>query len=1832
MKKQRIMAMLLAGVMAFSQPLSLLAAETETETVTQVPAEQASGVTANTETETESKATETNAGTQDLSVTHDASEDTSQTTLNADMILPDGHFGTIKVTSTSGYAKDSYLDLQYIDAQLLSGCTAGIKTLAGADKKVTAILPMTMSIQGANFASDYTIRLGTQSDALLDGASLYHQLEDGSWEELTYDNGKLDDSSSYTWTVHSENGWLGNFVFAHVSQETETETQTTETGSASPTQSPDIRIDTETEKETEKKNNGDLTVNDTLPGTPDTSDETNPTEPETELTTETKESEQQTETSSETETATEQQPELTETEPQSNSDGNTESEPATETEAATEPMTEPQTETKAEIETEMETKAEAETESESETEEGVKPEEETETEAETETKTESEAADLQFTYDDDEVTVTANVKAEAGIPETAVLHAEKLEEGSAAYETAMASVKASIHLNGGQELLFVPYDVYFLNQGEKIEPLDGQVDVKMAFKNPIFEGSPDKDETFAAHIKNDGAVERISNTADEKDTVAFEVSSFSVMGPAMIAETGNDSGAANVAPVIIDNYAVIFAGGASKRDGKNVWSPSDPVSAHSFIYRIDYTLSGTFSTDKGAFKIEVPLHILKDRDGNWADTFQCPYPMESELTETDNPEFVYEIDEENNKAYIYNYAPYPAGEAGYVEIAYETTKTTMSYTDMAASTTVPTKIYATNSNSTVTAEATADPVYIDSQATISWTQKKIPTYYAKWQNAWGTKPADADDYVYLVWPIRSYINKNTSPYNFFLNDTFTSFSGSVVGYRFAGQNAYSETNHIDNQTSYGDRYDYVLTRHDKAEAENAMVDYRYEVHNDIEAVVDPIDQVDQDSTATASLDWWYEVPHYVATTGHFWAEKWGVYGGNHIVEDSEDITDYTLTEFYAGDENEINHVKYYTYGEGYPYPWTLGDGADGTVNDALNGLYGQKKVNYDFKDDTFYVENQKLQDTDYEMTSVEWYPSIQGATFNETSYTFIPNYNQTFTKEDNITIWGRKQNDWKQIAVYDLQTKTYKDVDSTYITSAAGRIVSFAEGVKGVRFTCSNAYYHTRITMYPEISLKRTQNVIALANKASKIRVGNDSTLIVTQGDNTIFSRTPHGTDYIQQVIRESEIKKDIIQTKNMKRQQRFDVTWRVTVNETYVDNEGLHYIFQENGKFYDLLPAGGILNTSSIKVSTMYEDLIPGEYTYEVIDNFRDTGRSMLVVSIAESTKDRYYLTYQTSHAYTSINDYGKNLLNSVAYESGNEKIGEGRADDGGLITDKETFTDLDPDTNAAKFLYAEARYSINILMAAATGLKKQVKNATENTYTYETTVHLNEGYSYQVRLANDATTKCKDIVFFDSLENFYQKKSETTPTIPSDWKGALTGVNINNLVFKGISPVVYLSKLDCVNIQNHHDLEETVKGEPVWMEYNDFVATYGLDKATAIAVDASRKLDGSDFVMQEKESISFDIYMQAPEEDKTQKQDAIAYNNIYVARTAIVSDGETETEIPQFYHQDYTKTHFRVAGDVNLKKVDATDGTTPIKGITYQLSGTSDYGTVYQEERISNKNGDMLFETIEKGTYELREISCSDDWQLNTEIYMVTIDAKGQTKIAALSKQGDAFLVMDKPRIHADLTFLKYNNVTNAAVKGATFQLSGTSDYGNDYLLYATSNEIGYVSFENLELGTYELIETDAPYGYIQKKTPWKVKVDDRGVAILYDGDTEETKNTEGVYRVANEPYHSIRFVKSSTYGDNIYLEGAEFNLKGVSDYGTTVDMTETSGKAEDFGLVEFTGLEPGTYLLKETKAPAEHDIDDKTYTVIVRKDGTFTIEGLSKIQIGNSAAGCE
>lgn len=503
----------------------------------------------------------------------------------------------------------------------------------------------------------------------------------------------------------------------------------------------------------------------------------------------------------------------------------------------------------------------------------------------------------------------------------------------------------------------------------------------------------------------------------------------------------------------------------------------------------------------------------------------------------------------------------------------------------------------------------------------------------------------------------------------------------------------------------------------------------------------------------------------------------------------------------------------------------------------------------------------------------------------------------------------------------------------------------------------------------------------------------------------------------------------------------------------------------------------------------------------------------------------------------------------------------------------------DIDPDTNAKKFAYAEARYEVNFPVAAVTGLKKQIKNSVSRKYSYDEVIHKNEKYSYKIRLTNDSITKAKDIVFFDSLENFYQNQGQNTPTISSDWKGTLRGVDVSQMAYKGAAPVIYLSKVSGLNPQDHNDLKEKDgNGNSIWLEYEKFSKEYGLEKATAIAIDATRNEDGSEFMLDEKESISAIIYMQAPSEDKSNNQDPIAYNNIFVQRTAIKEIGNEITEIPQFYHQDYTQAHYRISSDIGFKKVDATETTVGIKGITYKLTGTSDYGTVYNEERVSDKNGQMMFSNIEKGKYEISEIKCSDDWQLNKEAYVITVNGKGEVEINGLNVNDEGlYILQDEPRYHADVTFQKINNVTGGAVEGVVFKLSGTSEYDSEYTLYVKSNKIGRVSFKNIELGTYELKEVEAPEGYIKSKKTFTVKVDEAGKSTIYDGDKELSVNGNGYYQIENEPYHTIRFLKSSTYGDNIYLEGAEFSLTGISDYGTSVNQTATSGKAEDGGLAD-------------------------------------------------------
>lgn len=364
-----------------------------------------------------------------------------------------------------------------------------------------------------------------------------------------------------------------------------------------------------------------------------------------------------------------------------------------------------------------------------------------------------------------------------------------------------------------------------------------------------------------------------------------------------------------------------------------------------------------------------------------------------------------------------------------------------------------------------------------------------------------------------------------------------------------------------------------------------------------------------------------------------------------------------------------------------------------------------------------------------------------------------------------------------------MASGSYENIDNTYVENAVGETVTFKEGIKGIRLTCENAYYYTGLDLYPVISLKRNDHTLGLIGDSSKVGLLNESEVKVTQGETEIYSKDSQGTDYIQKVEAKSNMQKMATAARNDKRKRRYLVDWRLQMQETYQDNGGTHYIGQPSGVFYDLLPSGAGLDRTSVTVKAGNQTLNSGNYTINTIENYKDSGRILLIVAINEATDTTYQVNYQTTHSYNSVQDFGKNLLNSAAYETGNEEIAGGYPDNGGKITEKSLMSSLDPGTTADRFLYAESRHNISILLSGSSGLSKLVKTEKNTDYGTQTTIGQGEKYSYQLRVANDMTMRTKDMILFDSLENFYRTADETAPTLASAWHGSLTSIDTADL-----------------------------------------------------------------------------------------------------------------------------------------------------------------------------------------------------------------------------------------------------------------------------------------------------------------------------------------------------------------------------------------------------------------------------------------------------------------
>ena len=993
---------------------------------------------------------------------------------------------------------------------------------------------------------------------------------------------------------------------------------------------------------------------------------------------------------------------------------------------------------------------------------------------------------------------------------------------------------------------------------------------------------------------------------------------------------------------------------------------------------------------------------------------------------------------------------------------------------------------------------------------------------------------------------------------------------------------------------------------------------------------------------------------------------------------------YDLEKFSGYDQAQKELTKYdgFDYASwliGYPGSYTY----SGSDTKNQNNYY-KKDVRYTLVDEGIYLANDelavskdssearslgngiqetmdgkktaiKLSSDDFRIDSLQFSVWMADPEFDEETQTFTAKTGAshvTYGDNETLEFYGKfgKSNDWVKFASFNLKTNTASPV-SAYVKSMEDQniVMQDNQDLIAYKVETQNHHYYSEVYTVPNMSLKNSAAVLDLLKNSRNMVLVNNNVASMEYLNGSSWSPVVtvyhSDLDYACVTKHDSGMEKTVVTTTNNTKRRYFTITWKLSMMETITtDAKGTTKgVVQDGGTFYDLIPAGCEVDKNSIAVydntDPYHKKTLPASAVdARLLTNYKQTGRTMLVIHIKDEGTN-YSATFDTRQSWNSIKDFGTKVYNPSAYETGNKQIYNGFPDNGGTKTmngdaanalskDADLMSSLAQGTGmsttpvtTARFLYSERNFDILALTSATSGLTKKIRAEQDKAYVTSTRTPIGKTYSYELRFMNNADSQSKNIVFYDSLEN-YDPKEKQLGADASDWRGTLTGINTSQMTLKGIAPVVYISTKSFVDLEKEAQGamqagERNLKDSSIWTKVTD---TTDLSKARAVAIDLSKKADGSDYVMNSGESVVAYLYMKAPDSDDGKERSFhYAYNNIY--ETCTLTDTDLGTTVDSLANYDFTKIMLYAAGSLSLHKTGSVHGE-DIQGVSFTLRGTSDYGNKVERTIQTDRNGSITFDDVEKGTYVLQETESTDDWLLDSTEHKVQITGAGHTIVDGKDVTDSALELTDNPRIHADIAFKKVDLLDgNKVVPGASFRLSGKSDYGTDVLETAQSDARGMVSFVNIEKGTYELKETSAPEGYITNEDQATVVVDVNGNVTITSPETAANKiyrNNAGTYCYPDEPLHTINFTKQSSYDQSI-LAGAEFSLTGTSQYGTVVNKTAVS--AETSGTVRFKDLEPGTYVLQETKAPDGFSKDTEQHAVTIKHDGTYTISGLTK-----------
>lgn len=293
----------------------------------------------------------------------------------------------------------------------------------------------------------------------------------------------------------------------------------------------------------------------------------------------------------------------------------------------------------------------------------------------------------------------------------------------------------------------------------------------------------------------------------------------------------------------------------------------------------------------------------------------------------------------------------------------------------------------------------------------------------------------------------------------------------------------------------------------------------------------------------------------------------------------------------------------------------------------------------------------------------------------------------------------------------------------------------------------------------------------------------------------------------------------------------------------------------------------------------------------------------------------------------------------------------------------------------------------------------------------------------------------------------------------------------------------------------------------------------------------------------------------------------------------------------------------------------------------------------TVKHKSYFTDEEGYLILpQNLKIGNYRIEEVNAPFGYTLNKNYYEVTVDSNTAYQMDGTS--GDVIIeaIYENHPVKGELTIVKKGEVLDGFKDDFTYQtenLEGaefaiyaaediyTADFqkddnGNRILEYAagtlvknvTTDEDGKAVLKNLPLGSYKIVETSAPTGFV---------LNSEAQTITFSYKDQETPVIEQTATFENERQKvEISVVKQDADTENA-VAGAEFGLYAKNDmeaHGTVIVKADTLlGKAvsgEDGKAVFTQDLPFGEYYIKELAAPNGYVSSDEVLEVKVEYQG--------------------